>query len=72
VQVRVNGKTKSILSEKLWRVKPEDVENNPHALGIIQRLPRLERWMPEMAPVNLADITSEYDKDFSHLTKCPA
>ena len=72
VKVRVNGKTKTILSEKLGGVKLTDVENNPYALGIIQHPPSMARWVPEMAPVNLADLTADYGKDFSQLTQCPA
>ena len=68
VKVRVNGETKTILSEKFAAAKQEADENNPYALGIIQRPARPTPPALEMEPVNLADITADYDKDFSHLT----
>lgn len=47
-------------------------ENDPYALGIIQKPVRTTPPPLAMEPVNLADLTADYGKDFSHLTKCPA
>lgn len=46
--------------------------NDPFALGLIKRPTRTASPALEMAPVNLADLTADYGKDFSGLTKCPA
>jgi len=72
VKVRVNGKTKAILSERLAGAKQDGDENDPYALGIIQRPARPTPPALRMEPVNLADITADYDKDFSQLTQCAA
>jgi alpha-L-fucosidase 2 len=72
VKVRVNGTIKGILPERIAKSNPDGEARDPYALGIIQRPARPTPPVLNMEPVNLADLTADYGKDFSKMTHCPA
>lgn len=46
--------------------------NDPYALGLIRKPSWTRPPSLKMSPVNLADLTADYGKDFSRFTQCPA